>query len=64
MMAVAKMAAAEDSGSGRGQEQRRRTMMAKDDGTQDWVADFDGKGQEWAANNDCIRHRPKKLMLF
>ncbi len=30
---------------------------ADDDGTRDWMADYEGEGREWAANNNSIRAR-------
>ncbi len=63
MMAAAKMAAAENSGSGR-QRGWRRTMVADNNGTQDQAADCNGEGQEWAANNDGIMHQTERTMLF
>jgi hypothetical protein len=38
--------------------------VAIDDGTQDLAAAYDGEGQEWAANNDSIRHQTEMMMLF
>ncbi len=38
----------EDSGDGQ-LWQRRTTIAAKDNGTQDPAVDYDGEGQEWAA---------------
>jgi hypothetical protein len=55
MMALVKMVAAEDGGGGR-QRQWRRTTAADDGGTRDRAADYNGEGQERAANNDGIRH--------
>ncbi len=46
---VVMMAVAVEDGSS-GQRQRRRTMiMAEDNSIQDWVADYNGEGQERAA---------------
>jgi hypothetical protein len=43
-------AAAEDSGGG--QRRQRRTMIVADDnGMQDWVADYEGDGQEQLARD-------------
>jgi hypothetical protein len=63
MMAVAKMAAADDSGGGR-QWQRWWTKAADNNRTQDWVVDYDGEGQEQAGNNIGIRRQTEKTMLF
>ncbi len=56
MMAVAKMVAAEVSGSGQ-QWQWRQTTAADHDIMQDWAAAYNGEGQEWAANNDGISYK-------
>jgi hypothetical protein len=50
------MAANDDNGDG-GQQQRQTTTAANNDGTQDWVADYEGKGGERAVNNNGIRAR-------
>jgi hypothetical protein len=44
-----------------GRRQQRQTMKAADDdGTQGWAADYEGEEGEWAASNDCIRHKADK----
>ncbi len=63
MMSAAKMAVAEDSGCGRQRQQRRMTAVDHN-GTQDRAAAYNREGREWAANNDGIRHRTEKMMLF
>jgi hypothetical protein len=51
MMAVT----VEDGGSGQQWQQRTTrwlmTRAADEDGLQDWAADYDGEGQEWAARD-------------
>ncbi len=48
---VVMMAAAAEDGSG-GQQRQRQTMTAADNnGMQDWVADYEGDGQERAARD-------------
>ncbi len=53
------MAVVEDDGEG-GWQQQRRTTATDDNGTQDWVADYEGEGGERAANNNGIRHKAEK----
>ncbi len=43
-------AVAEDGGNGR-QRQRQTTTVADNNGMQDWVADYNGDGQERAARD-------------
>ncbi len=43
-------AAAEDGGSGQ-QRQRQTMTVAENNGMQDWMADYKGDGQEWAARD-------------
>jgi hypothetical protein len=43
---------ADDNGGG--QQLQQMTMVADNSSTQDWVADYEGEGQEQAANNDRI----------
>ncbi len=41
---------ADNDGNG-GRQRWRTTTAADDDGSQDWVADYDGEGREWAARD-------------
>ncbi len=43
-----KTAAANDDSNG-GQGRWQMTVAADDNGSQDWMADYDGKGREWLA---------------
>ncbi len=43
-------AVAEDGGSGQ-RWQRQTTTVANDNVMQDWVADYEGDGQEWAVRD-------------
>jgi hypothetical protein len=43
---VAMMAASDNNGDG-GQRQWQMTMAVDNNGTLDWVVDYDGEGQEW-----------------
>ncbi len=49
---------ADDNSDGGGR--RRWTTAADDNGTQDWAADYNGEGWEWAENNDSIKHRGRR----
>jgi hypothetical protein len=48
------MAAVNDDGNGE-RQQWQMTKAADDDGTRDQVADYEGEGGEWEANNNGIR---------
>ncbi len=52
-------AADKDDGDG-GQRQRRTTKAADNDGMQDQAADYEGEGEEQAANNNGIRQKADK----
>ncbi len=45
------MAAAAEDGSGGLQRRRQTTTAADNKGMQDWAADYEGDGQEWAARD-------------
>ncbi len=53
-----KTVAANNNSNGGGQQ--RRMTAADDNGTQDWVADYDGGGWEWAVNNNGIKHKGRR----
>jgi hypothetical protein len=38
-----------------GQQQQQTTTASDDDSTRDRVADYEGEGGEWMANNNGIR---------
>jgi hypothetical protein len=57
------MTTAKDNGDGRQQQQQWQMMTAADDdGTPDWVADYEGEGGEQAANNKGTRARRAENM--
>jgi hypothetical protein len=48
---VVMMALAAEDGSGRQRWQRRKTTAADDNIMQNWVVNYKGEGQEWAARD-------------
>jgi hypothetical protein len=46
---VVMMAVAVEDGGGRRQWQRQKTIVAEDNGMQDWAADYHGEGKERVA---------------
>jgi hypothetical protein len=46
-------AVADDDGEGGRRWQRRTMTSADDNGMQDWAANYEGEGQEWAARGSA-----------